>query len=512
MKMVPSLDKLLSLSAQKYSKKIALKEKDSPCTYQELDSYSEKIASYLLSLGLKPNQRVGLYIHKSIKGIAAIFGIFKAGGVYVPLDINWAPKRCSWIIDNCQIQYLFSHSLYANRLNEIGKRSHSLKKIILLDSHFQQIQSTPTLQALCPMNKNNLAFILYTSGSTGEPKGVMTTHQAQIKSVQCLINAYHPTNKDRFLLYHPFSFAASGFEIFLPLKCGARLSILPEGISAFVPSLVKFIKQERITILHLTPHVLVQLVLYGNLAKDELPDLKKIIFVGSKIPLRYLRSLMKSLPQVRFFNEYASTETRIVTYYPVKKIPSEKELFLPIGKPCRLVKTYLINEVGKRLPVKPGVQGELYVDSPSLMSGYWDDPEAARGVLLKNPFTRKERMLYRTHDIVRVDKDKNFIFLGRSDNVIKARGYRVSLDEIESVLNNHPAIKEVVVLSIPDEETGSRIKAVVVLKKEKSLSKKEINLFCRNYLANYMVPQIIEFRPSLPKTTSGKINKKALIA
>jgi len=525
--MISLLGSLLRQSAIRYPKRIAIEDKKKGISYKELDVESDVIAFYLLSEGLKIGGRVGLCTHKSMGGIKTAFGILKAGGVYVPLDPKWPPKRSAFIIDDCQIEYLFINSSYVDSLQEVLKFSSSLKCVIFLDNplepssrllpkslnirFLEKIKKTP-IRKFPSLKPDSIVSILYTSGSTDQPKGVVMTQQAVMEDLIRTLQLYRLIKKDRYALYFPFSFSPSLYDVFLMVKIGATVCVLPEGTTAFIPSVKAFLKENKITFLRIDPKFLINLTLHGAFKRGELPYLKTVISNGSKLPLKYAHSFMDLIPKAKLYNEYASTEALLVTSYLVKKgRASQKEIYLPIGKPARGVKTFLVDESGNRLAQIEGDEGELYVSSLSLMSGYWNDPETTKDVLFKKPFTKGYRTVYRTHDIMRIGRNKDYIFLGRSDNIIKTRGYRVSLDEIESVLESHPAIKEAVVLGVPDEEIENRIKAVVVLKEEHLLNEETIKGFCRDYLAIYMIPEIIEFRSSLPRTSSGKINRQALL-
>ncbi len=504
-----ALDRLLAESSKRYPNRIAIKDKEKQISYQELEIYSSKISSYILSKDLESKDRVGLYINKSIDGIAAFFGILKADCIFVALDINWPPRRCAYIIDDCQIKLLFSHSKYANRIAEISKLSSSLEEIIFLDKVRLKINTT-LLKSPSIVDKDSLAIILYTSGSTGKPKGVMRTHKAEINDFKITQRLYRISKNDCYCLYHPLSVAPGIDDTLLMLYSGGTICVLPEGLSAFPAPLKEFLKNNRITFSRFGPEVIISLVLYGNLKKRDLPDLKKVIISGSRLPVNYLRSFMRLLPDVKVFYEYGITEAIMVSSYTVKKIPSKEEVQIPIGRPPKGIKTYLVDEQGRRLKEKPGVIGELYVSSDSLMSGYWDDPAATKEVLFKDPFSGKERLVYYTHDLVKIDMNRNYIFLGRTDNVVKIRSFRVSLEEIESVLERHPKVKEAACIGIPDEEIGNRLKAVIVKKENAQLDENEVKSFCRQYLATYMVPEVIEFRSFLPITTSRKTDRQTL--
>jgi len=510
--MFTSLGALLTQVAKKFPSKVAVEEEGKQISYQELDSYSHKIASYLLSMGdLSPDDKVGLYINKSINGIAAFFGILKAGCAYVPLDLNWPPKRCAYIIDECRIKYLFSHSHYAGRVSEISKLSSCLKNTIFLDKDASGVESV-SLRSLPDIGKDSLAVVFYTSGSTGKPKGVMKTHQAEIRHLAITTRshrkiAYSISKNDRHALYYPFSFCGSLTDMLLMIQCAATICILPEGTCSFVLTFKESIRQKRVTILKVGSELLRWLVLHGDLSCNEFPDLRMIIFSGSNFPPKYLHFLMNTLPKVKYLQNYGSTEAGIVTYYPVRKQLLQKQAFIPIGKPGIGIRSFIADEKGRRLKEKLGVEGELYIDSPALMLGYLNDPQATQSALFKDPFTGTHRFVYRSGDLVRIDREGNYIYLGRCDNMVKVRGFRVNLEEIESVLQKHPKIKEAVCLGVPDEEMGNRIKAVVVLKGGESAKDEELKSFCRDYLATYMVPESFDFKDSLPWTPSAKIDR-----
>lgn len=496
------LAKLLIDSSARYPKQVAVQEKNATITYQELDRLSDSIAIFLLSKGVKKGDRIGIYINKSILAIAALFGIFKAGCVYVPLDINWSAKRCCFIIDDCQIQYLLSSTCYKQRLRGFSLSTY-LKEIIFLDT----LLSWPKATLKKPsVSKNDLAVILYTSGSTGRPKGVTRSHQAEINDVGRTIKLYKINKSDRYGLYHPLSFSPGVDDTLLMIKCAATICILPEGLSAFVVSLKNSLRQQKITIIRVGPEIIISLSLYGNLQRGDLPDLKKVIIAGSKLPIEYLRACRKALPGVQFFYEYGTTETILISSYQVKKIPHHKQ-FLPVGRPSPGVKTYILNEKGKLLKEKPGVIGQIYVSSNSLMSGYWNNKHSG---LFPNPFSKKQGPLYKTGDLVKIDENKNYVLLGRIDNLLKIRSFRVNLEEVEYALCRHPKIKDAACLGIRDNKQGNRLKAIVVPNQGQELNKDRIKTYCRKHLAHYMVPEIVEVRKSLPKLPSEKLDRSAL--
>ncbi len=258
------------------------------------------------------------------------------------------------------------------------------------------------------------------------------------------------------------------------------------------------------------PSALILLVVYGNIDAHDLSCLRTIIFAGEVFPIKYLRQLMAALPQARYLNWYGPTETNVCTCYEVRPLDHDRTAPIPIGAACANTEVFAVDSDGQRVTT-PGETGELCVRGPSLMQGYWGDPVKTDERLVPNPFQRRfAEIMYRTGDIVSLDEDGNYRYLGREDGMIKTRGYRVELGEIEAVLYAHPAVGEAVVFPVPDELFGNRLHAVISPAGATSLTREDVLAFCNRRLPHYMVPEVIEFRPSLPKTSTGKIDRVSL--
>lgn len=518
------LQQLLKISAKHYSEREAVIYKDRSITYRELDQLSNQLASVLTNCGVSKGDRIGIYLNKSIEAVIAIFGILKAGAAYVPLDPFAPVKRVAFIIDNCQIKGLVTTPKKVANLKLSD--SASVQCLVLADDEaLEEIENPSTVRIVswqevwqAPANslpiinqiEDDLAYILYTSGSTGTPKGVMISHRASLTFVNWSYECFQVQAVDRVSNHAPLHFDLSIFDIFTTIKAGATVILVPPELSVFPKNLAQFIEQQQITIWYSVPSVLRQLVIYGNLQQTQLPHLHTILFAGEVFPIKYLRQLMELIPQAKYYNLYGPTETNVCTYYPVEEIPSDLVQFLPLGKACANTEVFAVNE--SQEITKPGEVGELYVRGPSLMKGYWGMPEKTRSSLAPFPVAgcNWEEKVYRTGDLVKQDFDNNYIYLGRRDNQIKSRGYRIELEEIETTLYNHPAIEEVAVIAIPDEEIGNKIKAIIALDKGNTLTKNHVESFCAERLPKYMIPELIEFRIELPKTPTGKIDKTFL--
>jgi acyl-CoA synthetase (AMP-forming)/AMP-acid ligase II len=250
---------------------------------------------------------------------------------------------------------------------------------------------------------------------------------------------------------------------------------------------------------------------FADLNKYNFPALRLILFAGEVFPVKYLRKLKQLLPQAKFYNIYGQTEANSSTYYLINQVPDEDNALIPIGKAFPNFEVFAIDGEGRKIS-KAGEKGELYVRAATVAFGYWDEPEKTSENFVSNPLTpHLKEKIYRTGDVVKLDEEGNYIFLGRRDHMIKSRGYRIEIGEIETVLSNHDGIKAAVVIPIPDDLIGNRITAIIVPSNKNGIKKEDILRYCSKQLPKYMLPEIIEFRKSLPMTSSGKVDRKKLI-
>lgn len=518
------LQQALTATAQSRPDETAVAWKDQRLTYRELDQLSERLAHVLRALGVAPGDRVGFYLNKSLFSVIAIYGILKAEAAYVPLDPLAPPQRLAFIVADCGMRALISTVSKATSLATALSPAHALRGLIVTDDRLpaQPIVpgvaqvAWPEVQACEPAPhetrqiENDLAYILYTSGSTGTPKGVMISHRAALTFVNWCCDTFAMQASDRVSNHAPFHFDLSTFDLFASIQVGATVVLVPEGTSVFPMSLANFIEQERISVWYSVPSALTRLVLHANLGERSWPDLRLVLFAGEVFPVAYLRQLMALWPpQVAYYNLYGPTETNVCTYYRVPPLAAERIEPVSIGKACENTDVFAVDEAGR--PVQAGQVGELYVRGPSLLSGYWNLAEKTAAVLVTDPIHRLwEQKAYRTGDLVRLEEDGNYTFLGRRDHQIKSRGYRIEIGDIEAALYGHPAVAEAVVIPIPDDEIGNRIKAVVALVEGETLTARALEQHCARYLPKYMLPEEIEFRPNLPKTSTGKVDRTRL--
>ena len=525
------LHQFLVASARRSPDKTAVISGEHSLSYGALDTLTDQLAGVLRARGVAPGDRVGIYVSKSLASVVSIFAILKTGACYVPLDPGAPARRLAYIIRDSGITTLLTSAAKVAGVQAMFPDECPLRTVVLVDCDLPAVHwavaipapagvavvywneviawsATPLLENLAI--ETDTAYILYTSGSTGTPKGVMISHRNSLTFVNWAAQCVNLTADDRVSSHAPLHFDLSIFDIFSSCRAGATIVLVPEGSATFPVQLTKLIERQRITVWYSVPSVLTLLVLYGNLAAYDLSCLRTIIFAGEVFPVKYLRRLMTILPQARYLNWYGPTETNVCTSYEVPPLDPERTAPIPIGKACANTEVFAVNDAGEKV-TEPGESGELYVCGPSLMQGYWGHPEKTAEVLMRNPFQPHfYELVYKTGDIVTLDADGNCVYLGRQDGMIKTRGYRVELGEIEAVLYGHPAIKEVAVLPVPDEILGNRLRAVISPYEGTALTREGVLAFCSQQLPHYMVPDVIEFREALPKTSTGKTDRVSL--
>jgi len=368
--------------------------------------------------------------------------------------------------------------------------------------------------------ETDLAYSLYTSGSTGEPKGVMISHRTLFTFINWSCQTFHLTEADRVTSHAPLHFDLSTFDIYATIKAGGTVVLVPEKLSVFPVQLSALLQDEGITVTYLVPSILSLLVNYGRLEAYDFSRLRAILFAGEVFPIKYLRRLVELIPHADYYNLYGPTETNVCTYYKVQPedVAPERTQPAPIGRACENIEVFAVDDQ-ERLVTTPGQEGELWVRGSCLAQGYWGDPEKTAKSFVSNIFQPhfvedpvRAEVAYRTGDIVTLAEDGlNWVYVGRRDHMIKSRGYRIELGEIEAALYSHPQVKEAAVAAIPDDLLGNRIKAFVVPLQENGLTTKELEVHCRQRLPRYMLPESIEFRAELPKTSTGKINRPLLV-
>jgi L-proline---[L-prolyl-carrier protein] ligase len=503
------IHELLTAAAECHGEGVAVLDGERALTYAELDERSDRLAAALIAYGVAVGDRVGLALEKSLEAVVAIYGVLKAGATYVPLDDQAPTPRLAYIVRDAGIGCLVSSPSRASVCAALLDDGAPLRMVVGLDGVDERVRWLPwsavagfeARKAALPPHPDRLAYILYTSGSTGEPKGVMLSHENCLSFATWAAREVELGPDDRVSSHAPFHFDLSTFDLFGSVCAASTVVLVERELSVFPIVLAKFIAEHQISVWYSVPSALTALVLRGELQSSELASLRTIVFAGEVFPIKHLSRLTELLPGRRYLNFYGPTETNVCTWHEV--LPADLQAGeLPIGRPLPGVDSWILDEQGRE--VAEGETGELVIGGPTVMHGYWGDPERTKRVLRVEETGRR----YMTGDLVRRGPDGTLMFCGRRDMQVKTRGYRVELGEVEAALNALDVVLEAAVVAVPDETVTNRLKAFVVT--AQPISPGALTRMCRERLPAHMIPEEIEFRQELPKSSTGKIDRRAL--
>jgi amino acid adenylation domain-containing protein len=509
------LQHLLTEAAARQPERPAVASGDGVLSYGELDRWSNQVARALLRLGVAPGDRVALLAPKSAAAVTGLYGALKAGACYVPLDPKAPAERLGYVVRDSGAAVIIADEARASQAATLAADVPGSPPILVTAGLDVAAESEEPLAGDRAI-ENDLAYILYTSGSTGMPKGVMISHRNSLAFAEWAAAEAGLGEQDRVCSPAPLHFDLSVFDVFSGCRAGACIAVLPEGAATFPVSIATWLEREQISVWYSVPSVLTLLACFGGLGKFDLSRLRTVIFAGEVFPPKYLARLMAELPHPRYLNWYGPTETNVCTAFEV--LAGEAgDAPVPIGKACANTEVFAVTPDGRRVS-EPGEEGELYVRGPTVMRGYWGQQAKTREVLVANPFRAEyDELVYRTGDLVTVDPSGDYSYVGRRDSMVKIRGYRVELGEVEAALYRHPAIAEAAVLPVPDELLGSRLRAVIATAGSGpgadtgvGLTREGVLDHCRQWLPGYMVPDLVEFRETLPRTSTGKVDRAGL--
>jgi len=518
-------------SANHYPDNEAFRYNDKALTYKGLVEQSHQLAHLLISLGVQRGDRVGVYLNRCLETAVAVYGILSAGAVFVPLDPYAPPSRNQFVIQDCGIEHLISNKNQEKNLKNTLTENLNVKSIIspfgvdsispfgggwgvdfatfcanLNTRTFTQKnlqKSLSTKPQICILEED-LAYIMYTSGTTGTPKGIMHTHRSGLAYAKLSADLYNVQPTDRLGNHAALHFDISTMGYFTMPYVGGTTVIISDIHTKLPASMVQLIEKERLTIWYSVPLALIQF-LQSGIEERDLTALRWVLYGGEPFPAKHLRTLMEQLPNAIFSNVYGPAEVNQCTYYNLPKPPKDDET-IPLGKVWGNTEILIFDENNN--PAKVGETGELLVRSATQMKGYWDRRDLTEKSLYKREkINGCEEVFYRTGDLVRICDQGDLHFLGRKDRQVKIRGYRIELDEIEATLTTHEAVDSAAIFAIKNDDEAY-INAVVVLKKD--LETSDLKLYLSECLPAYAVPSNIKFIDAIPRTTAGKVNYKIL--
>jgi len=504
-----------------FSEKIAVTDGRTAITYKELAASSDRLAHFLMILGVSRGDPVAYFLKRSSACLTATVGILKAGAAYIPIDQKSPPERWQHIIGDAAPKVLLcdQHTL-ADTLERVVSKKFPIK-IVCLNPRQERIKSDENVYYLEDIenatgvpsfpqgNLDDVAYILYTSGSTGSPKGVMVTHGNIRNYIDWATSYFHITSDDRILGTAPFYFDMSTFDIFVFLASGATLYLATEDILLFPERLVRIIESERVTLWKGVSSLLMYMSRAGVIRPGRMASLRTVIFAGEPLAAQYLANWMKNLPNVSFYNGYGPTEaTGVSLCYHVDRIPDPDQP-IPIGKPCKGAQVAVVGEDG--LPVKPGELGELCIAGPCLAKGYLNDPDKTKSRFTSPPVgSGLEDRVYWTGDLVRQNPEGDYIFVSRKDFQVKWMGYRIELAEIETNLSSHPRVKDVAVLLAPLGSEGLT-ELVAFIEAEGDIDPSDLSKYLEKRIPAYMVPKRFKRVDNLPRNDRGKIDREEIL-
>ncbi len=523
---------------------IAVVHEQTQLNYQELNHRANQLAGLLRKLGVKQGEFVGIFKDRNIDFLIAILAIYKAGGVYIPVDSNYPPKRIEYMLSNSEVKLLLTDFSLLDVLIDFTDNCSQLTSIICLDevvgknikfAKNNQITIYDKLDFI-HLPKDNLeqindavdpAYMIYTSGSTGLPKGTIIRHDGAINHIFAQFDELQLTEEFCFLQSAPSSTDISVWQFLAPLLIGGKTVIVDIETVAIPKQLFEVLKSEKITVVELVPALFGGLLEYiSQLPKDErvLPDLKWMMLSGESVSVKWVNKWLDIYPHIRIVNAYGPTEAADdITQFIVDKPFGENQRTVPIGKPLANLNLYILDEQMKLLPI--GAPGEICVSGIGVGAGYWKNEEKTNLSFVPNPFTHvtknllenRRDLIYKTGDLGRWLTDGNIEYLGRIDHQVKIRGFRVELGEIEAFLNQHQAVREAVVVVREENPDDKRLVVYVVPSSEfyqdESSSNQlvqQLRDFLQEKLPGHMVPSAIVLLEALPLSPSGKVDRRAL--
>lgn len=508
---MPLIHEILQKTSVEFPDKEAVVCGDIRLSYSHVEDASTCLAGFLQAQGVEPGDRVGLFTNKGVEEVIAIFAILKAGAAFVHINPQFKKAHLTHVVSDCDIKTLFVDCFKSAILSKAFANQNPLELIVSLSptpsldpETFYNIHtlddilrnSPPRKVRACNNNRNDHAAIVYTSGSTGMPKGVIITHQIVCEAAEASVGVLQNNQHDRLICVTPLSFDGALSQLFSAFLVGGTLV---QQKSSFPSDIVRTLQGEKITGFHGVPSLWnMMLQPHSPLADNYYPDLKYVSIIGESFPWKYLSKLKEILAGTRIYMMYGTTEAFRSTYLPPEQLDSKPS---SVGLPFPGVEISVVDDQGELC--QPGLTGEIVHRGAFVSPGYWKNQESTAEVF-------RNGAVY-TGDLGKLDEEGFLYFMARRDGMIKTNGYRVSPEEIERCIHELDQVDEVAAVGVSEDGVGIRIRAIVVCKQGISLSHEEIIRHCRNRLPAYMIPQMIKFRSHLPKTATSKIDRHMLI-
>ena len=512
------MDFLIQHSIKKWAikspEKIAYRYLKEEVNYGDLYTAARQIASKLFQWGLEKGDRVGIFLHRSIEIPMALYGILQAGGVFVPIDPFAPAERVQQIIKDAGISIIISHEKLTDKIRSIGKNESNLKYVLGLENaehltvaSWRELKTSEIVEIPYKLLGKDLAYIMYTSGTTGRPKGIMHSHNSGLAYARLSAELYGVTSEDRFANHAALHFDISTFGYLTMPYVGGTTIILSEAHLKMPASLASLLSNEKITIWYSVPFALIQLVERGALEKYKFSSIRWVLFGGEPIPSKWINALMKHWYAANYSNVYGPAEVNQCTYFHFNhNLPEDKPI--PLGAVWENT-DYLIATADGRVD-KEAEEGELYIRSETMMKGYWDRKDLTSSSIYTRHINGVNEQYYKTGDLVRQNPKGHLHFIERKDHQIKIRGYRIELGAIEQTLMQHDSVAQAVAFVNKNDPARPMLMACVVCKTGIDFDPTQLLNYCSSSLPAYAVPEKIILRSSIPRTAAGKIDRKKI--
>jgi long-chain acyl-CoA synthetase len=500
----------LDQSANQFATKAAIVADGRRITYHELEASSRRLAHCLFQRDVRRGDRVVVFMDNCPEVAVSVFGILKAGGVFSVINSSTKPAKLSYIVGDCEPAAILTIGRLLPVVRDaLGDIAASRRPFVLSTGtggkadggevlSFETCDGGSSEPVQHGGSAEDLAMLVYTSGSTGQPKGVMMTH-ANIEAASGSIISYLENRPDDVILnVLPLAFDYGLYQLLMSVRLGATLVL--EKSFAFPSAIFARMREEKVTGLPLVPTMAALILQMRDLAQDTIPSLRYITNTAAALPVDHISRLRNLFPNAALFSMYGLTECKRCTYLPPDDLDRKPG---SVGIAIPGTQAFVVDGAGKA--VGPGVVGELVIQGPHVMQGYWRNEEATARALRPGPYASR-RALY-TGDLFTSDEDGFLYFVGRQDDIIKTRGEKVAPKEVEAVLHAHPDVAEVVVAGIADPILGEAVSALVV-SRNAELTSQDLIRYCARNLEDFMVPKFLKFVDSLPQTETGKVSRK----
>lgn len=485
----------LERTEKTYSNKLAFVDNKREVTYKELLENSKKIGTYLSTN--EKNQPIAIFIDKTVSCLETMFGVLYSGNFYTVIDTKSPMERINLILNTLEPIKIITDSKNLSKLKSFGIEDNIC---VYEDMLNEKIDEKMLSQVRRKMIDTDPMYILFTSGSTGVPKGTVIAHKSVISYSNWVKETFNITSDTIWGSQTPFYFSMSITDVFSTILSGATLYIIPKMYFSFPIKLLEFINEKKINTIYWVPSALCIVANFKALDEVELPTLKKVLFAGEVMPVKQLNMWIDKLPNTMFANLFGPTETTdICTYYIVDRKFNNNEN-LPIGHACNNCDVIVVKEDGTE--AKNGEEGELCARGSFLALGYYNNPEKTASVFVQNPLNKNySEIVYKTGDIVKYNERGELIYLSRKDFQIKHMGYRIELGEIETAVNNIDGI--IICACVYDTENSK----IVLFYQGDEIEENELLEQVKNKVPSYMCPNQIIKLPRIPYNANGKIDR-----